>query len=220
MGNFDRPEDVSLKNMSSILSGMNKNTILTPKDVEKDEFVLSKQLGVPVVSLVLDGYKNRSTRLVYTYASEIGMFDETGSIWSSHIVAVKKDDGWHTVTALASYDALSRWLAGGRNKDYRPCYYGKKETCVERDYNEDCIKIYLYGTNIMKVYKDGCFAVHMGMYDTTMTRDRLYLYMPDGFSIYRQNRQTYISTPISNVPIDAGTWYQFSPEGALIALRI
>ena len=50
-------------------------------------------LGVPVTVIMLDNLKG-DTRLVDVKGSEVGMFDEMGSVYSHDISMVKVDEKW------------------------------------------------------------------------------------------------------------------------------
>lgn len=45
-----------------------------------------------------DGYKRRHTRLATVYGSEVGLFDEMGSVYAHDIAEVKQDGEWIPVT--------------------------------------------------------------------------------------------------------------------------
>ena len=71
------------------------------KDLKKGDYVLTKQLGVPVKSKLLESPKQgrgvKKVILVYTYGEDIGMFNEHGSIYITDILKVKKDSNWENV---------------------------------------------------------------------------------------------------------------------------
>jgi len=68
------------------------------KDLKKGDIILSKQLGTPVKGKLLESPKQgkgiKKVILIFTYAEDIGLFNEHGSICISDIVAVKKDNNW------------------------------------------------------------------------------------------------------------------------------
>ena len=66
-------------------------------EIKKGTKVLSVQLGVPVSGIMMDNKKG-NTRLIDVKGSEVGMFDEMGSVYSHDIVEYQDEDGfWHTV---------------------------------------------------------------------------------------------------------------------------
>ena len=70
-------------------------------EIKKGMKILSVQLGVPVSGIMMDNLKG-NTRLVDVKGSEVGMFDEIGSVYSHDIVEVKVDDAWIPVTHTAA----------------------------------------------------------------------------------------------------------------------
>ena len=66
-------------------------------DIKKGMEIKSVQLGEPVTGIMMDNLKG-NTRLVAVKGSEIGYFDEIGSVYSHDIVEVKVDDAWIPVT--------------------------------------------------------------------------------------------------------------------------
>ena len=71
------------------------------KDLKKGDYVLTKQLGTPVKSKLLEspiqGKGIKKVILVFTYAEDIGLFNEHGSILITDILKVKKDNNWINV---------------------------------------------------------------------------------------------------------------------------
>ena len=72
------------------------------KDLKKGDKILTKQLGTPVSGKLLESVKQgrglKKIVLIFTKASEIGLFDEAGSIYARDILKVKRDDNWQKVT--------------------------------------------------------------------------------------------------------------------------
>ena len=59
------------------------------KDLKKNDEVKTTQLGTPVSGKLLESPKQgrglRKTILIWTKGSEIGMFDETGSVYAHQV---------------------------------------------------------------------------------------------------------------------------------------
>ena len=70
---------------------------MTTNEIKKGMKIKSVQLGVPVTGIMLDNKKG-STRLVDVKGSEVGMFDEMGSVYSHDIICVLVDNEWIDVT--------------------------------------------------------------------------------------------------------------------------
>ena len=66
---------------------------MTTNEIKKGMKIKSVQLGVPVTGIMLDNKKG-NTRLVDVKGSEVGFFDEMGSVYANDIVKVKVDDVW------------------------------------------------------------------------------------------------------------------------------
>jgi len=70
------------------------------KDIKKGDKILHSHLGTqpPVSGVVMEspvqGRGIRTTILVNVKGSEIGLFDETGSIYVNEILKVFRDDNW------------------------------------------------------------------------------------------------------------------------------
>ena len=70
---------------------------MTTNEIKKGMRVRTVQLGVPVTGVMEDNKKG-NTRLIKTNGSEIGLYDEYGSIYAWNIVSAKNEDGnWETI---------------------------------------------------------------------------------------------------------------------------
>ena len=71
------------------------------KDLQKNDIILSKQLGVPIKGKLLEspiqGRGIKKTILIYAYGEDIGMFNEHGSIYITDILKVKRNNNWINV---------------------------------------------------------------------------------------------------------------------------
>ena len=73
-------------------------------DLKKNDQIRSKQLGptLPVSGKLLESPKQgrglKRTILIWSNGSEIGMFDEGGSVWATDVVEVFRSGAWHRVT--------------------------------------------------------------------------------------------------------------------------
>ena len=66
-------------------------------DIKKGTKIRTKQLGVSVSGVMMDNLKG-NTRLIKTNGSEVGMFDEMGSVYATDIIAARNSDGdWENV---------------------------------------------------------------------------------------------------------------------------
>tara|TARA_Y100001951_G_C11113943_1_gene169045 strand:+ start:166 stop:429 length:264 start_codon:yes stop_codon:yes gene_type:complete len=65
-------------------------------EIKKGMKIKSTQLGTPVTGIMMDNMRG-DTRLVDVKGSEIGMFDEMGSVYSHDIVQVEVDGEWKDV---------------------------------------------------------------------------------------------------------------------------
>ena len=83
---------------------------MTTNEIKKGMKIKSVQLGVPVTGIMLDNKKG-STRLVDVKGSEVGMFDEMGSIYAHDIILVEVDGKWleveHTEKQLKLQESLA-----------------------------------------------------------------------------------------------------------------
>ena len=70
-------------------------------DLKKGDKILTKQLGQPVSGKLLESPKQgkglKNIVLIFTNASEVGLFDEHGSVYARDILKVKRDDNWQVV---------------------------------------------------------------------------------------------------------------------------
>ena len=62
-------------------------------EIKKGMKIKVTNLGVPVTGIMLDNLKG-DTRLVDVKGSEVGMFDEMGSVYSHDIALVEVDEKW------------------------------------------------------------------------------------------------------------------------------
>ena len=83
-------------------------------DIKKGMEIKTSQLGVLVSGVMMDNLKG-NTRLIKTHGSEVGLFDEIGSVYATDIIAAKNSDGkWEDVehTDKQTKNADFRRLAG------------------------------------------------------------------------------------------------------------
>ena len=83
---------------------------MTTNEIKKGMKIKSVQLGVPVTGIMLDNKKG-NTRLVDVKGSEVGMFDEIGSVYAHDITLVLVDNCWveveHTEKQLKLKQSVS-----------------------------------------------------------------------------------------------------------------
>ena len=65
-------------------------------DIKKGMNIKTGQLGQPVSGVMLDNQRG-NRRLVDVKGSEVGLFDEMGSVYSHDIVQVEVDGEWQEV---------------------------------------------------------------------------------------------------------------------------
>ena len=65
-------------------------------DIKKGMKIITNQLGTNVSGTMEDNKKG-NTRLIKTNGSEVGLFDEVGSIYAWNIVRVKVNNSWDTI---------------------------------------------------------------------------------------------------------------------------
>ncbi len=79
-------------------------------DIKKGMKVKVTQLGVPVTGIMLDNMRG-NTRFVDVKGSEIGMFDEMGSVYAYDIALVEVGGKWikveHTDKQLALKESVT-----------------------------------------------------------------------------------------------------------------
>ena len=72
------------------------------KNLKKNDKILTMQLGTPVSGKLLESPRQgnglKNIVLIFTNASEVGLFDEHGSIYARDILKVKNGDNWEDVT--------------------------------------------------------------------------------------------------------------------------
>ena len=72
------------------------------KNLKKKDEIRTTQLGSPVSGKLLESPKQgrglKSAILIWTKGSEIGMFDEHGSVYANQVTEVLRDGAWHQVT--------------------------------------------------------------------------------------------------------------------------
>ena len=72
------------------------------KDLKKKDEVRTTQLGTPITGKLLESPKQgrglKKTILIWSNGSEIGMFDEGGSVWATDVTEVLRDGAWLQVT--------------------------------------------------------------------------------------------------------------------------
>jgi len=72
------------------------------KDLKKKDEVRTTQLDELVSGKLLESPKQgrglKHAILIFTRGSEIGFFDEAGSVYASDVVQVRRDGAWQQVT--------------------------------------------------------------------------------------------------------------------------
>ena len=72
------------------------------KDLKKNDWLRTTQLGMPVTGKLLESPKQgrglKKTILIFTQGKEIGMFNEAGSVHAHQVTEVKRDGAWQDVT--------------------------------------------------------------------------------------------------------------------------
>tara|TARA_A100001201_G_C4066511_1_gene194316 strand:+ start:885 stop:1148 length:264 start_codon:yes stop_codon:yes gene_type:complete len=85
---------------------------MTTNEIKKGMRVRTTQLGAPVTGIMMDSKKG-NTRLIDTKGSEVGLFDEMGSVYAYDIVAAEVDGEWvnieHTEKQLKLKAAVSNF---------------------------------------------------------------------------------------------------------------
>ena len=107
-GNF---EETLEEGIDSEIQENSETKSLTVKtnDIKKGTKIKSVQLGVPVTGIMLDNKKG-NTRLVDVKGSEVGLFDEMGSIYSHDIILAEIDGVWKSVEHTEKQLNLKRQL--------------------------------------------------------------------------------------------------------------
>ena len=82
-------------------------------DIKKGMAIKTSQLGVLVSGVMMDNARG-NTRLIKTHGSEVGMFDEMGSVYATDIQYVRNDEGnWekveHTNKQMESQSKRNLW---------------------------------------------------------------------------------------------------------------
>jgi len=86
-----------------------KSLTVKTNDIKKGTKIKSVQLGVPVTGIMLDNKKG-NTRLVDVKGSEVGLFDEMGSVYSHDIILAEIDGVWQSVEHTEKQLNLKRQL--------------------------------------------------------------------------------------------------------------
>ena len=86
-----------------------KPLTIKTNDIKKGTKIKSVQLGIPVNGIMADNKKG-NTRLGDVKGSEVGLFDETGSVYAHDIVLAKVDGIWKFVEHTKKQLNLKRQL--------------------------------------------------------------------------------------------------------------
>jgi hypothetical protein len=72
------------------------------KDLKKNDEIKTTQLGTPVSGKLIESPKQgrglKRAILIWSKGSEIGMFDEHGSVYANQVQQVLRDGAWLQVT--------------------------------------------------------------------------------------------------------------------------
>jgi|TARA_R100000789_G_scaffold27784_1_gene30824 hypothetical protein len=86
-----------------------KSLTVKTNDIKKGIKIKSVQLGVLVTGIMADNKKG-NTRLVDVKGSEVGLFDEMGSVYSHDIILAEIDGVWKSVEHTEKQLNLKRQL--------------------------------------------------------------------------------------------------------------
>ena len=78
-------------------------------EIKKGMRIKSVQLGAPTTGIKMDNMRG-NRRLVDVKGSEVGLFDEMGSIYAHDIVAVETENGWAEVEHTPSQLELKQYV--------------------------------------------------------------------------------------------------------------
>ena len=96
---------------NKIIITTNRRKTMTTNEIKKGMRVRTTQLGAPVTGIMMDSLKG-NTRLIETKGSEVGLFDEMGSVYAYDIVAAEVDGEWvnveHTEKQLKLKSSVSQ----------------------------------------------------------------------------------------------------------------
>ena len=64
--------------------------------MKKGDRIKSNQLGTPITGKLMESPKQGKVKvvLIWSNGSEVGMFDEHGSVYANQIIAVERDGTW------------------------------------------------------------------------------------------------------------------------------
>ena len=72
------------------------------KDLKKNDVITSIQLGRPIPGKLLESPKQgkglKKVILIWSNGSEIGMFNEAGSVYANQVISVERDGQWLSIT--------------------------------------------------------------------------------------------------------------------------
>ena len=72
------------------------------KDLKKNDEINTTQLGTPITGKLIESPKQgrglKRAILIWSKGSELGMFDEHGSVYAHQVTEVKRDGAWQQVT--------------------------------------------------------------------------------------------------------------------------
>ena len=72
------------------------------KDLKKNDEIKTTQLVTPITGKLIESPKQgrglKRAILIWSKGSEIGMFDEHGSVYAHQVTEVKRDGAWQQVT--------------------------------------------------------------------------------------------------------------------------
>ena len=139
------------------------------RDLKKGDYVLTKQLGTPVKSKLLESPRQgkgiKKVILVFTYAEDMGLFNEHGSIPITDILKVKKDNNWINVEVQ---DISITDIDRHNNESMLGIYYVSHETFINKE--NKMIKLYnMFLKNIVITER-----VKQGLEDGTITDEEVY----------------------------------------------
>ena len=86
-------------------------------EIKKGMKIKTVQLGTPVSGIMMDS-RNGDIRMIETKGSEIGLFDEIGSVYSHDIIKAEVGDKWFNVEHTNKQLKLKENVMNSRNEHF------------------------------------------------------------------------------------------------------
>ena len=110
MHSIETIKSMNAPSTANIVNGIDITQPIFTNMIKKGMKIKSNQLGTPCLGIMADNMKG-NTRLVDVKGEELGLFNETGSVYSHDILTVELEGVWYRVAHTEAQEKLKKTVS-------------------------------------------------------------------------------------------------------------